>query len=49
MYFTRNNFNKEIEVKDKKGLTNMRIFRATLADGEWTNIEDLPINYKISF
>ncbi|SFZ91467.1 WD40-like Beta Propeller Repeat [Flaviramulus basaltis] len=44
MYFSRNNFNEDIEVKDKKGLTNMKIYRATLVDGEWTNIEDLPIN-----
>lgn len=44
MYFSRNNFNKDTEIKDKKGLTNMKIYRATLVDGEWTNIEDLPIN-----
>ncbi len=44
MYFSRNNFNKDVEVKDKKGLTNMKIYRATLVDGEWTNLEDLPIN-----
>lgn len=44
MYFSRNNFNEDIEAKDKKGLTNMKIYRATLVDGEWTNIEDLPIN-----
>lgn len=44
MYFSRNNFNKNIEIKDKKGLTNMKIYRATLVDGEWTNLEDLPIN-----
>ena len=44
MYFSRNNFNKDIEIKSKKGLTNMKIYRATLVDGEWTNLEDLPIN-----
>jgi outer membrane protein OmpA-like peptidoglycan-associated protein len=44
MYFSRNNFNKDIEVKDKKGLTNMKIYRATLVDSLWTNIEDLSIN-----
>lgn len=44
MYFSRNNFNKDIEAKDKKGLTNMKIYRASLVNGEWTNIEDLPIN-----
>lgn len=44
MYFSRNNFNEEVESKDRKGLTNMKIYRASLIDGEWTNIEDLPIN-----
>ncbi|GAA4881959.1 OmpA family protein [Flaviramulus aquimarinus] len=44
MYFSRNNFTEGLEVKDKKGLTNMKIYRATLVDGLWTNIEDLPIN-----
>ncbi|MDD7885667.1 OmpA family protein [Flavivirga sp. 57AJ16] len=44
MYFSRNNFTEGVEVKDKKGLTNMKIYRATLVDGLWTNIEDLPIN-----
>ncbi len=44
MYFSRNNFNEDIEAKDRKGLTNMKIYRATLVDGEWTNVEDLSIN-----
>ncbi|GGZ70690.1 OmpA family protein [Algibacter mikhailovii] len=44
MYFSRNNFTDGMEVKDGQGLTNMKIYRATLIDGEWTNIEDLSIN-----
>ncbi|GAA3655368.1 OmpA family protein [Flavivirga jejuensis] len=44
MYFSRNNFTEGVEVKDKKGLTNMKIYRATLVDSLWTNIEDLSIN-----
>ncbi|GAA3603802.1 OmpA family protein [Flavivirga amylovorans] len=44
MYFSRNNFTEDIEKKDKKGLTNMKIYRATLQDSIWTNIEDLSIN-----
>ena len=44
MYFSRNNFKDDIEVKDKKGLTNMKIYRATLVDSLWTNVEDLSIN-----
>ncbi|WP_233783270.1 OmpA family protein [Flavivirga eckloniae] len=45
MYFSSNNFTKEAgERKDRKGLTNMKIYRATLQDSVWTNIEDLSIN-----
>ncbi|MDO6759570.1 OmpA family protein [Tamlana sp. 2_MG-2023] len=44
MYFSRNNFTKGVEKKDSKGLTNMKLYRAHLVDGSWTNIEDLPIN-----
>ncbi len=44
MYFSRNNYKDEIERKDKKGLTNMKIYRATLQDSIWTNVEDLSIN-----
>lgn len=44
MYFSRNNFKDDIELKDKNGLTNMKIYRATLVDSLWTNIKDLSIN-----
>jgi len=44
MYFSRNNFKDNIEIKDKKGLTNMKIYRATFVDSLWTNVEDLSIN-----
>ena len=44
MYFSRNNYKDQIEVKDKKGLTNMKIYRATLRDSIWTDVEDLSIN-----
>ena len=44
MYFSRNNFKDDIEIKDKQGLTNMKIYRATYVDSVWTNVEDLPIN-----
>lgn len=44
MYFSRNNFKDDVEIKDKSGLTNMKIYRATLVDSLWTNIEDLSIN-----
>ncbi|OBQ51803.1 OmpA family protein [Tamlana sp. s12] len=44
MYFSRNNFAKGVERKDAKGITNMKIYRAHLVDGQWTNLEDLEIN-----
>lgn len=44
MYFTRNNYKENVEGRDKKGLINMKIYRATLKDSLWTNVEDLSIN-----
>lgn len=40
MYFTKSNFNPE----EKKNDENLKIYRAHLIDGEWTNVEDLSIN-----
>ncbi|MDX1365259.1 MAG: OmpA family protein [Arenibacter latericius] len=40
MYFTRNNFTPNKKEKDEQ----LKIYRAYLIDGKWTNIEDLPIN-----
>lgn len=44
MYFSSNNFTDKIEKKDRKGMTNMKIYRATYKDSIWTDIEDLSIN-----
>ncbi|WP_345004559.1 OmpA family protein [Snuella lapsa] len=44
MYFTRNDFFKNIQEKDKKGINNIKIYRATLKDSVWTDVEDLSIN-----
>ena len=44
MYFSRNNFNENVEGKDKKGITNLKIYRATLKDSTWTDLEDLQFN-----
>jgi len=44
MYFSRNNFNKNVEGKDDKGISNLKIYRATLNDSLWTDIEDLHFN-----
>ena len=46
MYFSRNNIDENGLSKDKRGISNMKIYRATLRDSIWTDIEDLPINNK---
>ena len=44
MYFSRNDFNKKVLGKNDEGITNLKIYKATLVDGKWTNIEELPFN-----
>jgi outer membrane protein OmpA-like peptidoglycan-associated protein len=43
MYFTRNNYNKGFS-RDEKGVSRLKIYRASLIDGEWKNIIELPFN-----
>lgn len=44
MYFSRNNYNNKKLGKDRNGISNLKIYKASLVDGEWTNIEELPFN-----
>ncbi len=44
MYFSRNNFNDNVLGKDDAGMTNLKIYKASLIDGLWTNIEELNFN-----
>ncbi|UOB16885.1 OmpA family protein [Abyssalbus ytuae] len=45
MYFTRNNYLNGNRKKDDKGITKLKIFRATLnSEGNWVNVEELPFN-----
>jgi len=45
MYFTRDNTSKRNRLKyDKKGTTHLKIFKATLVDEQWSNVEELPFN-----
>ncbi len=44
LYFTRNNFKDGKYVKDENGVIRLKIFRAVLLDGVWTDIEELPFN-----
>ncbi|QWX84433.1 OmpA family protein [Cellulophaga sp. HaHaR_3_176] len=44
LYFTRNNFKEGKSYKDESGIIRLKIFRAQLVDGEFTQIEELPFN-----
>ncbi len=44
MYFSRNNFNKNVQGKDDKGISNLKIYKATINDSLWKDIEDLHFN-----
>ncbi|BAO77151.1 outer membrane lipoprotein omp16 precursor [Winogradskyella sp. PG-2] len=48
LYFTRDNVNKRNRLNyDKKGTTHLKIYKATLTDDKWENIEELPFNDKV--
>lgn len=44
IYFTRNNTDGKKRKKDKKGITNLKIFKAEWIDEQWQNIVELPFN-----
>lgn len=44
MYFTRNNFLDGKKGKDSNRTVLLKIYKATLKDGEWTDITELPFN-----
>lgn len=44
MYFSRNDYNKKVLGKNEEGITNLKIYKATLVDDKWTQIEELPFN-----
>ena len=44
IYFTRNNFKEGKYVKDEEGVIRLKVFKATLQNGVWTNITELPFN-----
>lgn len=44
IYFSRNNFNKNGLAKDKAGISNLKIYKASLINGTWDNIEEVPFN-----
>jgi len=44
LYFTRNNFRDGKTVKDEEGVIRLKIFKATLENGLWARVEELPFN-----
>lgn len=44
IYFTRNNFKEGKYVKDEEGVIRLKVFKATLQNGVWSNITELPFN-----
>lgn len=44
MYFTRNNYNVGKRGKNSEGITLLKIYRAELKNGKWTNVFELPFN-----
>lgn len=44
MYFSRNNFNKNILKRDNQEIGNLKIYRATLVNGKWKKIKELSFN-----
>lgn len=44
MFFTRNNFNNGKRGKDAEQSTLLKIYKATLVNGEWDDITELPFN-----
>ena len=44
VYFTRNNSDNGKFARDAEGVSRLKIYRASLQNGEWTNITELPFN-----
>jgi len=48
LYFTRDNLNKRNRINyDKEGTSHLKIYKASLNNQTWSNIEELPFNDKI--
>ncbi len=44
LYFTRNNYKNGKIVTDEEGLVRLKIYRARMKDGVWTQVEELSFN-----
>ena len=46
MYFTRDNYDGKRRGKDKNRETHLKIYKASLVNGTWNTVEELPFNSK---
>ncbi|WP_442787990.1 OmpA family protein [Flavobacterium suncheonense] len=44
VYFTRNNYNDGKKGKSSDKINKLKIYKATLKDGKWTDVTELPFN-----
>ncbi len=44
MYFTRNNYNNGKYREDNDGTNKLKLYRAKLVDGKWTDAQEVPFN-----
>ncbi|UUC44500.1 OmpA family protein [Flavobacterium cerinum] len=44
MYFTRNNYNNGKKGKSSDRVVKLKIYKATLVDGKWDNVIEMPFN-----
>jgi outer membrane protein OmpA-like peptidoglycan-associated protein len=44
MYFTRNDYYDGDYEKDSTGINQLKVFKATLLEGEWADVQPLPFN-----
>lgn len=44
VYFTRSNYYKRRMIKNDSNENNLKIFKSTLVDGKWKQLEELPFN-----
>tara|TARA_R110002167_G_scaffold84710_1_gene230198 strand:- start:18007 stop:19920 length:1914 start_codon:yes stop_codon:yes gene_type:complete len=48
MFFTRDNVTRKNKIDyDKKGTTHLKIYKASLINGSWENIKELPFNDEV--
>jgi outer membrane protein OmpA-like peptidoglycan-associated protein len=44
MYFSRTDFIKNVLGRNREGISNLKIYKASLINGKWKNVKELPFN-----